>query len=100
MPVPFSAEVASTRGKAAGRLAMAFSVRSTTASFNLPRRVSNDALLARAMSVAATEVFKAIRRDGTQADVVGRMQSRAELYDVLDYEYYEQALDADLKAQS
>lgn len=47
----------------------------------------------RAMSRAAEECYAAIRRDGTQRLVVDRMQSRAELYEVLDYHAYEQQLD-------
>jgi methylisocitrate lyase len=47
----------------------------------------------RAMSAAAARVFDAIRRDGTQAAVVGDMQTRAELYEVLDYESYERRMD-------
>jgi methylisocitrate lyase len=47
----------------------------------------------RAMSAAAVRVFEAIRRDGTQAAVVDQMQTRAELYEVLDYEAYERRMD-------
>ncbi|HEU4653738.1 MAG TPA: methylisocitrate lyase [Steroidobacteraceae bacterium] len=47
----------------------------------------------RAMSRAAEECYAAIRRDGTQRLVVDRMQSRVELYEVLDYHAYEQQLD-------
>jgi methylisocitrate lyase len=47
----------------------------------------------RAMSAAATEVYGALRRDGSQAAAIDRMQSRAELYDVLGYHAYEQKLD-------
>ena len=47
----------------------------------------------RAMSRAATEVYTAIRKDGTQKAVVGGMQTRAELYEVLGYEAYERTLD-------
>ena len=47
-----------------------------------------------AMSAAAREVYAAVRRDGTQQAVVERMQTRAELYDVLGYHAYEQKLDA------
>lgn len=47
----------------------------------------------RAMSAAAVRVFEAIRRDGTQAAVMDAMQTRAELYDVLDYESYERRMD-------
>ncbi|MDQ2694620.1 MAG: methylisocitrate lyase [Pseudomonadota bacterium] len=48
----------------------------------------------RAMSRAAEQVYAAIRRDGTQKHVVDAMQTRAELYDVLDYHAYERKLDA------
>jgi len=47
----------------------------------------------RAMSRAALEVYGAIRRDGTQKGVVDRMQTRSELYDVLNYHDYERKLD-------
>ena len=48
----------------------------------------------RAMNKAAETVYGAIRRDGTQQAVVGQMQTRAELYDVIGYHAYEQRLDA------
>ncbi len=47
----------------------------------------------RAMSAAALNVFETIRRDGTQKSVVDTMQTRADLYDVLDYQAYEDKLD-------
>ena len=47
----------------------------------------------RAMSEAALAVYEAIRRDGTQRAVVPRMQTRDELYQVLDYHRYERKLD-------
>jgi methylisocitrate lyase len=47
----------------------------------------------RAMSQAAERCYAAIRHDGTQRAVVDQMQTRAELYDVLDYHEYEQQLD-------
>lgn len=47
----------------------------------------------RAMSRAAENVYAAIRRDGTQKNVVGTMQTREELYEVLDYYSYEEKLD-------
>lgn len=47
----------------------------------------------RAMSKAAEQVYAAIRKDGTQKGVVDMMQTRDELYDVLDYHSYEQKLD-------
>ena len=48
----------------------------------------------RAQSLAAQQVFEAIRRDGTQKAVVDTMQTRASLYDVLGYHDYERKLDA------
>jgi methylisocitrate lyase len=47
----------------------------------------------RAMARAAEEVYGAIRRDGSQKNVLERMQTRAELYDVLGYHDYERKLD-------
>ena len=47
----------------------------------------------RAMSQAALAVYGAIRKDGTQKNVVNLMQTRAELYDVLGYHDYERKLD-------
>ena len=47
----------------------------------------------RAMSAAALAVYETLRRDGTQRAVVDRMQTRAELYDVLGYHDYERKLD-------
>jgi methylisocitrate lyase len=46
----------------------------------------------RAMSRAAETVYGAIRRDGTQKSVVGAMQTRAELYDVLRYDEFARRL--------
>lgn len=48
----------------------------------------------RAMSRAALVVYAAIRRDGTQRAVLDTMQTREELYGVLDYYAYERKLDA------
>jgi len=48
----------------------------------------------RAMNKAALDVYRAIRRDGTQKNVLDAMQTRAELYDMLDYHAYEEKLDA------
>jgi methylisocitrate lyase len=48
----------------------------------------------RAMNKAALNVYEAIRRDGTQKNVVDTMQTRMELYDFLGYHAYEQKLDA------
>ncbi len=48
----------------------------------------------RAMNAAALAVYQAIRRDGTQKNVLEQMQTRAELYQYLDYHAYEAKLDA------
>ena len=48
----------------------------------------------RAMSKAALDVYGAIRKEGTQKNVVPLMQSRAELYDYLDYHAFENKLDS------
>lgn len=48
----------------------------------------------RAMNAAALEVYQTLRRDGTQAAVLPRMQTRAELYELLNYHAYEDQLDA------
>jgi methylisocitrate lyase len=48
----------------------------------------------RAMNKAAENVYAAIRRDGTQQNVVDTMQTRMELYDSIGYHDYEAKLDA------
>jgi methylisocitrate lyase len=47
----------------------------------------------RAMNAAALKVYHAIRSEGTQSNVVNLMQTRAELYEFLGYNAYEQKLD-------
>lgn len=47
----------------------------------------------RAMSRAAERVYSAIRTEGTQRGVIDAMQTRDELYKVLDYHRYEQMFD-------
>src|SRR5580700_6287137 len=47
----------------------------------------------RAMNAAALKTYEAIRRDGTQKNVVDSMQTRADLYKYLDYHRYESKLD-------
>jgi len=47
----------------------------------------------RAMAKAAFEVYSAIIKDGTQENVLGLMQTRAELYKFLDYQRYEDIID-------
>jgi len=48
----------------------------------------------RAANAAALTVYQALITEGTQQNVVDTMQTRAELYDYLDYHSYEQKLDA------
>lgn len=48
----------------------------------------------RAMNAAALKVYRAIRNQGTQKNMLDTMQTRAELYDFLDYHAFEQKLDA------
>jgi methylisocitrate lyase len=48
----------------------------------------------RAMSKAAETVYAAIRAEGTQRSVLDAMQTRDQLYEVLDYHAYEQLLDS------
>ena len=45
------------------------------------------------MNAAALAVYETLRRDGTQKRLVSTMQTRAELYDFLDYHAYEGKLD-------
>jgi len=47
----------------------------------------------RAMNAAALATYQAIRRDGTQKNVLDSMQTRADLYKYLDYHQYEAKLD-------
>ena len=47
----------------------------------------------RAMNKAALDFYETVRRDGTQKAAVPKMQTRAELYDYLDYHAYEDKLD-------
>ena len=47
----------------------------------------------RAMNKAAMTVYAAIRRDGTQASVIDLMQTRAELYESIGYQAFEEKLD-------
>jgi methylisocitrate lyase len=53
----------------------------------------------RAMNKAAENVYGAIRRDGTQKGVLHTMQTRAELYERINYHDFEQKLDALFAAQ-
>lgn len=47
----------------------------------------------RAMSAAAQRVYQTIRTQGSQSSLVASMQTRAELYQTLDYYSYEQKLE-------
>jgi methylisocitrate lyase len=46
----------------------------------------------RAMSAAALNVYRTIRDEGSQKNVIADMQTRSELYDFLDYHAYEEKL--------
>jgi methylisocitrate lyase len=48
----------------------------------------------RAMSKAALSVFDAIRKKGTQREMLDNMQTRAELYEFLGYHAFEEKLDS------
>ena len=47
----------------------------------------------RAMNQAALKVYEAVRKEGTQKNVVPLMQSRMDIYDYLGYHAFEQKLD-------
>jgi len=47
----------------------------------------------RAMNQAALAVYEALRKTGTQKDMLAQMQTRDELYEFLNYHSYEQKLD-------
>ncbi|AMQ26510.1 TPA: methylisocitrate lyase [Legionella pneumophila] len=46
----------------------------------------------RAMSAAAEKVYDTIRKNGSQNDILAEMQTREELYQVLNYHFYEDKL--------
>ena len=48
----------------------------------------------RMMNKAALEFYETVRREGTQKNLIEKMQTREELYEHLDYHRYEQTLDA------
>ena len=54
----------------------------------------------RAMSAAALKVYQAIRHEGTQKNVIHTMQTRAELYDLLNYHGLEQEPDTSFLGDS
>ncbi len=47
----------------------------------------------RAMSAAALNVYTTLRKQGTQASLINSMQTREELYELLNYHQYEKQLD-------
>jgi methylisocitrate lyase len=53
----------------------------------------------RAMNQAALTVYQAVKKDGTQKNVVNIMQTRMDLYDHLGYHAFEQKLDALFKGE-
>ena len=48
----------------------------------------------RAMNKAALNIYQTLHAQGTQASVIDQMQTRAELYEFLNYHAYEEKLDA------
>jgi methylisocitrate lyase len=48
----------------------------------------------RAMNKAAENVYRTLRREGTQQSVLGTLQTREELYESISYHEYERRLDA------
>lgn len=48
----------------------------------------------RAMNKAALNFYETVRREGTQKNIIDTLQSRADLYDFLNYHGYEDKLDA------
>ncbi len=48
----------------------------------------------RAMNKAALNFYETVRREGTQKNIIDTLQSRADLYDFLNYHSYEEKLDA------
>lgn len=47
----------------------------------------------RAMSAAALNTYRTLRAQGTQKDLLSQMQTRAELYEFINYHEYEQRMD-------
>jgi methylisocitrate lyase len=47
----------------------------------------------RAMNKAALKAYEEVRKKGTQKGLIGEMQTREELYDIIDYHSYEKKLD-------
>ena len=54
----------------------------------------------RALSLAALDVYETVRKEGTQKSVQDKMQTRDELYEVLDYHSYETKLDELFESKS
>jgi methylisocitrate lyase len=54
----------------------------------------------RAMNAAAELAYRTLREQGTQADMLGAMQTREDLYELLDYHSYEQNIDSTTQDQS
>lgn len=54
----------------------------------------------RAMNAAAQTVYETIRQDGTQANALEGMQTRDELYDIVDYHVHEKKADQRLERQA
>ena len=53
----------------------------------------------RAMNAAAREVYRTIRSQGTQKSLLKKMQTRKELYRLLDYQKAERKMDRKLRSK-
>jgi methylisocitrate lyase len=54
----------------------------------------------RAMSAAALDVYQAIREEGSQKNLLSKMQTRTDLYKILNYYAYEEKLDQLFKSST
>ena len=54
----------------------------------------------RAMSLAALNVYQTLRSRGTQKELLATMQTRAELYEILNYEACEKMMDEQMKREA
>jgi len=54
----------------------------------------------RAMSLAALNVYQVLRSRGTQQELLATMQTRAELYEILNYEACEKRMDEQMKREA
>ena len=53
----------------------------------------------RAMSLAALKVYQTLRKRGTQKELLTQMQTRVDLYEILNYEAFEKKMDETVKSR-